>query len=245
MGETSPRTSRRKAFSSRSIASVPAARSTVTNMSEIAIATAAAKVESGVVPPLTTSESILIGLPIVLRISSERSRFSCASWPKRITLSSSSRACGVRRQLRLRVADDRLRPPQAEHLDVASQDRQRDAAAVDDQVQIADRDLGDLLRERGVRILRPRLDGVLDVAGLDRILRVVEDLHRRRLGRLETLERLELLRDVRGDDQRGQDVAALDLLERLLLTLFRGTCPRSRSGPARCSRTACPRSRRA
>ena len=71
---------------------MPAASSTVTNISETATATATANDDSGVVPPSTTSVSIFIGVPIVFRISSERSRFSRASSPKRRTRSSWLRA---------------------------------------------------------------------------------------------------------------------------------------------------------
>ena len=54
MRDTSPRTSRANAFSSRSSASVPAASSSVTNISDTVTATATANESSGVLPPFTT-----------------------------------------------------------------------------------------------------------------------------------------------------------------------------------------------
>ena len=53
MRDTSPRTSRGKAFSSRSSASVPAASSSVMNISETAAAIATANESSEVVLPVS------------------------------------------------------------------------------------------------------------------------------------------------------------------------------------------------
>ncbi len=62
--ETSPRTRRPNACSSRSSASIPAASSTVTNMSEIVTATAIANRSSGVEAPFRTVRLTFTGSPI-------------------------------------------------------------------------------------------------------------------------------------------------------------------------------------
>ena len=83
--ETSPRTSRANAFSSRSSASIPAASSTVTNISERATDTATAKSLSGTLDPLSTVRLTVSGEPTERRTASVRPRLSMAIWAKLAT----------------------------------------------------------------------------------------------------------------------------------------------------------------
>jgi hypothetical protein len=86
--DTSPRTSRENAFSSRSSASVPAASSSVMNMSDTVRASATANEVSDVAPPFSAVAFTRIGSPTTASTSSENDRFSRASRPKAITRSS-------------------------------------------------------------------------------------------------------------------------------------------------------------
>ena len=85
MCDTSPRTSRENAFSSRSIASMPAASSSVMNISDTLAASATAKSSSDVRPPLSDLADTLIGSPTTFRTSSENDRLSRARLTKSST----------------------------------------------------------------------------------------------------------------------------------------------------------------
>ena len=84
---TSPRVIRANAFSSRSSASEPATRSTVTNIRVTVIATAIAKVSSAELSPATTVLSTAIGSATAPSRGNAKSRLSPASSPNRITRS--------------------------------------------------------------------------------------------------------------------------------------------------------------
>ena len=112
--DTSPRTSRAKAFSSRSSASVPAASSTVTNISETATASATANELSEVVPPSITCERTRIGSPTTDRTSSENDRLSRASSREvdhALDLGADTRdPAAARLRASRRICSDRSRP---------------------------------------------------------------------------------------------------------------------------------------
>ena len=112
MRDTSPRTSRANAFSSRSSASVPAASSRVTNISDTATASATANELSEVVPPLITCERTRIGSPTTDSTSSENDRLSRASLEKSITLhlGPTPGPGGRSRRASRRISSERLRP---------------------------------------------------------------------------------------------------------------------------------------
>ena len=92
---------------------MPAASSSVTNISETVTATATANASSGVLPPLMTVCLTWTGLAIEPRIGPETSRLSAASWAKRWTCSSAGRcsASGGRvSSVPLRIAAAFCRP---------------------------------------------------------------------------------------------------------------------------------------
>ena len=89
--DTRPRTSRRKAFSSRSSASRPAARRIVTNMSDTVTDTPTAKASSGTRLPFSATRLTCTGLLTVVRTWSERLRFWIASWANCVTWLSAMR----------------------------------------------------------------------------------------------------------------------------------------------------------
>ena len=97
--DTRPRTSRENAFSSRSSASVPAASSSVMNISDTVSASATANDVSEVVPPFSAVAFTRIGSPTTASTSSENDRFSRASRPNAITRSSWARSVGAGREL--------------------------------------------------------------------------------------------------------------------------------------------------
>ena len=97
--ETRPRTRRGKAFSSRSIASMPAASSSVMNISETLAASATANESSDVRSPSSDLADTLIGSPTTFSTSSEKDRFSRARSVKSITRSTCAALRRVRRQL--------------------------------------------------------------------------------------------------------------------------------------------------
>ena len=87
-GPTELRVTRVNAFSSRSRASEPATRSTVTNISVTVAAIETVNASSEVEPPETTSLSTVIGLATAPSRGSANSRFSSAVSPNSITRSS-------------------------------------------------------------------------------------------------------------------------------------------------------------
>jgi len=109
-------------------------------------------------------------------------------------------------QVGLGHLEDLLRALEAEHVQLAAEDLELPAGA--DQVEVADRGLGELLGERVVGVLHLRLDRVLDELLLGGVLRVVEDLHGAGLE-----PRLEVAGQVVGDDQSAEHVAVADLLD--------------------------------
>ena len=90
-----------------------------------------------------------------------------------------------------------------------------EGAALDDQVEVVGGLVGDLLGEDQVRLGDQRLDPVVDEARLDRVVLVDEHLDLRLL-RVQRRQRVELVEQVRGQDQRRDHVAVLDLLLGLL-----------------------------
>jgi len=110
---TSPRTSRGKAFSSRSSASAAAATSSAISISVTVSAVAAAKVPSGVALPRTILASTEIGAPIEASSGPASPRFCCACAAKRATRSSSARtgaAGGSEASAARRIAVERASP---------------------------------------------------------------------------------------------------------------------------------------
>ena len=75
------------------------------------------------------------------------------------------------------LLDDRARVAQAEQRDVLAEDL--DLAAVEDLLQVADRDPQDLLGDRLLGLVQPRRDRLIDELALDRVLRVEDQLDRR------------------------------------------------------------------
>ena len=83
--DTRPRTRRPNACSSRSSASIPAASSTVTNISESTTATSTPNTSSAVSDPESACSRTRTGLAIEARIGFDTSRLSAASRAKRET----------------------------------------------------------------------------------------------------------------------------------------------------------------
>ena len=73
--------------------------------------------------------------------------------------------------------DDRAGVAQAEQLDVLAEDLDR--AAVEDLLQVGDRDAQDLLGDGLLDVAEPRVDRLVDELPLDRVLRVEDQLDRR------------------------------------------------------------------
>ena len=179
--DTSPRTSRENAFSSRSSASVPAASSSVMNISETATASATAKELSDVVPPssavgLHPDRLAHDGQHVVRERRGSRAR-ACrtrsrgrARRARAIPRGSSVRACA-------RICLGAL---EAEHVEAPGRGScTRPPVLIRSSSWSAS--FGDPLRERGVGGLHLRLDRVLDVLALGRVLGVVVDLDGARL----------------------------------------------------------------
>ena len=179
------------------------------NISETATASATANELSEVVPPSSGVAFTRIGSPTTASTSSEKARFSRASRPNVITRSSSARSAEPAGSSRARLLEDRLGALEPEHVERLPQERVLAAGA--DQVEQLERLLGDPLRERRVRRLDLRLDRVLHVLALRRVLGVEEDLDRARLER-----GLDVRREVLRDDERAEHLAVAHLLDRLL-----------------------------
>ena len=194
-GPTRPRVTRAKAFSSRSSASEPATRSTVTNISVTVAATAIAKSSSSAVSPAITCLSTSIGCEIAPSSGRARSRLSPASWANWVTWRA-NRGRGCRRAARHRPRAGSRPPGRARGC------RSRRAAGSeklppgDQQVEIGRRLVGDLLGEDQVRLGDQRLDPVVDEARLHRVVLVHEHLDHRLLG-VQRGERAELVEQVR------------------------------------------------
>ena len=178
--DTRPRTSREKAFSSRSSASVPAASSSVMNMSETATASATANELSEVRAAVERArphphrladhgEHVVREREVLARQLGEGDHPVDLARARASPAGSSARACA-------RISSDSL---EAEHVEVLAEEAV--LAAVADQLQQLQRLLGHALGERRVGLLHLRLDRVLHELALGRVLGVVEDLHGARL----------------------------------------------------------------
>ncbi len=183
-----------KAFSSRSSASEPATSRTVTNISVIVAATEIAKVSRLGVSPLTTSVSTLIGCVTEVSRSPAAPRLSAATLLNSITRSRSVEVGAVLGQLIADLGQDLLGVAEAEDRDAVAEEAE--VAAVEQDLQVLGRDVGDLLGDLQVRLREQGVDPVVDEAGLDRVLLVDEHLDRRAL-RVEAGERLEAIDEVR------------------------------------------------
>ena len=179
------------------------------NISETATASATANELSEVAPPSSAVAFTRIGSPTTASTSSENERFSRASLPNAITRSSSARSGEPAGSSDLRLREDLLGALETEHVEALPEEGVLATRA--DQVEEPQRLLGDPLREGGVRRLHLRLDRVLHELALRRVLGVVEDLDGPGLER-----RLDVRREIAGDDQRPEDLAVPDLLDRLL-----------------------------
>ena len=177
-GETRLRVSRGKAFSSRSSASEPATRRTVTKARVSVAATAIAKMSSGGESPLTTSFSTSIGCARRSISGAATSRFSRASEAKRITRSSDSRCApgGDRRPQRF---EDRAGRLQAEDFDRLCRATSK-SPPFDQQVEVAAAFGGDPLGDHQVGLGEQGVDPVVDRLRLERVLLVDQDFDLRR-----------------------------------------------------------------
>ena len=167
--DTSPRTSRPNAFSSRSSASIPAASSSVTNISEITTATSTPKTSSDA---LGAADRPLLHPHGAADRGEDRLRdVEVVGGEAREARDLAQRRARARvgRQAGDRRVDDPLRVAEPEDLDLADE-RQRQRAADDDQVQVAGGLLEDLVRERLVRVGQRGVDRRLDVALLERVV---------------------------------------------------------------------------
>ena len=121
--DTRPRTSRENAFSSRSSASVPAASSSVMNISDTAAASATANdVERACVPPFSDG-CRSPGSARPRRSARRPRRTGCRARAARTrSPGRARRARRSRRQLAARLGEDRLRALQAEHVEVLAEE---------------------------------------------------------------------------------------------------------------------------
>ena len=193
----SPRTSRPNAFSSRSSASMPAASSSATNIIEPTTAASAANALSDELEPETTIRLTCTGLLIEARIGFERSRLSAARPAKRETCSSATRSGASSGSPRDRGLDDRA----ARCAGRGCRRRRRAAARPSPPATITLRYLARLLEhlggDRGVGLGERRVDRVLDVLRLQRVLGAVVDLDRRPPAAAQPERALELARSRR------------------------------------------------
>jgi hypothetical protein len=120
----------------------------------------------------------------------------------------------VRRQLRPDGLQDSLRVLEAE--DVEGLPEQAELATLQQQREVVGRQAGDLLRQLQVGLADERADSVVHQARLDRILLVDQHPDRGLLG-IERRERLDVVDEVRRQDERRQGVAGGDHVPRLLL----------------------------
>ena len=232
---TSPRVRRAKAFSSRSSASEPATSRTVTNISVIVAATEIAKVSRLGVSPLTTSLSTPIGWETEPSRSSATPRFSAASWLKLDHLVEvvDRAGCSGGSSSRTSLQDLARRARRPSTVEALAEERE--VAAVEQDLQVARRDLGDLLGDPQVRLREQRVDPVVDEAALDRVL-LVDQHPRRSAPRGQAAERLQLVDQVRraGSARRAPRPTRP----------ARGPPPRSRPGRTRSAcRARCGRRR--
>ncbi len=210
VGETRPRVSRGKAFSSRSSASEPATSRTVTKARVKVAATAIAKTSSGGVEALTTCLSTAIGW--VRRSSSGPAvpRLLRARVVKRITRSSESRIGpgGTAGRSSARIAGA---VAQAEDFDRLAQ--HGELSAVEDEAEEFAPFAGDPPRDHQVGLGQQRVDPVVDQARLDRVLLVDDHVDFGR-ARGRGRERVDPVDQVGGQDQRREHVAGADLVFR-------------------------------
>ena len=174
---------RAKAFSSRSSASEPATSSTVTNISVTVAATAIANVSSAAVSPATTCLSTSIGCgDRAQQRQREVEVLARRGSAKLDHLGRAPRAAGLvgGSSARDRLEDRRraLEPEDVERRRAAG----AELAALDQQVEVVGRLVGDPLREDQVGLGDQRLDPVVDELRLDRVVLVDEHLDRRLLG---------------------------------------------------------------
>ena len=146
--DTSPRTSRENAFSSRSSASVPAASSSVMNISETATASATANdAERGGAAVERRAPSTLIGSPtdgqhVVREVEVlARELAKAITWSSCVALAASPGGSSARASRR--IASERSRPSTSK-----SWPEEAVLAALRDQVEQLERLLRDPLRER-------------------------------------------------------------------------------------------------
>ena len=201
-------------FSSRSSASEPATSSMVTNISVIAIATEIAKVSSGGTSPETTSFCTAIGSATEPSSSSAKPRFSPAR-SRELDHLLDDLALGPA-EVGADGAQDLLGALQAQHVDRLAQEGDAELAALDQHVEVAEQLLGDLVGEDQVGLGDQGADAVVHQPGLDRVVLVHVDLD---LGRVQAGAgelALQLVEEVLGQDQRGQHLPVLDLLDRVL-----------------------------
>ena len=207
MRETSPRTRRPNASPRARARACPAASSTVTNISETVTATADRERSSGVPRRSTTVCLTRTGCAIDARIGSRESRLSAAR-------PGEARDLLERRALRrvLRQLVERRRRGSAAVAAGRGRRRRRRAAATSSPPRTTGRGSSaasreQLVRQRLVGVRQPRLDRRLDVAALDRVLGVVDDLDRRAARRRRARACPAAARCVRRDDQRGERLA--------------------------------------
>ena len=215
----SPRTSRPNAFSSRSSASMPAASSSATNIIERDHRDLAPRTRSATSwSRRRRSRLTCTGLLIEARIGLERSRLSAASPAKRETCSSAIRSgasFGSPAIAASMIARARRRPRMSTAPTIGS--------ATLPPATITFRYLADSLQhlggDRGVGLGQRRVDRVLDVLRLERVLGAVVDLDRRPPAAAEPERALQLLGHVGRHHERAERLAGLDLRDRLLARL--------------------------
>ena len=122
--ETSPRTSRPNACSSRSSASMPEASRTVTNMSDTVTETATAKASSGVRWPAITVRLTASGWPTAASTLSDRPRLSMAICAKSMTCWTSRACWEPGGSVLQRLLERRLGALEAEDVELLAQQRE-------------------------------------------------------------------------------------------------------------------------
>ena len=180
-------------------------------------AAAMAKVSSGGEEPPTSTLWTWIGCASRLISGSAMSRFSPASLANEVTCAErlAQRPFRQRRFERFEDVGARLQPE-----DVDRPREHRQVAALDHQVQVLAAFDRDPLGDRQVRLGEQGSDLVVGRARLQRV-RFVDDHFDFRRARREGRERVDLVDQVFGQDQRREDVARFDLVDRFVTGVHR------------------------